>query len=251
MQRRRGAVGVVVAMVAVLLPAAVVAATTVDGRTTSAGPQVGTAALGLEGIPDERPTLPSTTITVVAPTTAPLPTTTTAPRRTTTTSTPSATGSTTTTLLVGIPPTRPTTTTVPHVPPVSSWSADNRGLRVQMHLEPAEPVAGEPVDFVVELTPVDGCCIVYLTFGDGSAIPLGVDAACTRTADTVRAVTRHTYAAPGAYRALLVVATVPCGGLAFPPTGLEPAAPGAIYGANINACVVIGPTTAPKAACAP
>jgi hypothetical protein len=116
-----------------------------------------------------------------------------------------------------------------------------------MRMEPADPVAGQPVSFFVELSPVEACCIAHLTFGDGSATPLAVDASCTHSSDMVRTVATHTYAAPGAYKVLLLTATVPC---APPSTDGQPW----IRGANINACVVIGTSSfssSSKAACVP
>ncbi len=80
---------------------------------------------------------------------------------------------------------------------------------------------------------------------DGAATPLAVDASCTPGSVTVKRAATHTYAAPGAYQAVLILATVPCAG----PSGGQPFVPGMIHGAEIKACAVVGPSTGTKAAC--
>lgn len=240
-------------MIAVLLPVAVLATTTVDQRGPILDGRLSPAGMSLEPVPGDRSMSRSAGVTVVAPTISSVPAlappvsvTTTVPPPTTspsTTATPVVKGSTTSTLPP--PPSSIAPTAVPPPPPPSNWSVDKNGISARMRMEPAQPVAGQPVTFFVELSPLESCCIVHLTFGDGSATPMPVEAGCTPRAETVRAVVTHTYAAPGAYQAILILATVPCAG----PSEGQPFVPGMIYGANINACVVVGPSTRSTTAC--
>lgn len=249
---RRATVRVLIAMIALLLPAGVLAAA-VDLRTPATGGRVGEAAgLGLEGVSDVPPASRPIVTTAIPPTSSipsvptSVPVTTTAPRRTnmtTATTTAAMSGSTNSTLPALSPPTVPPTTVAP-IPRVSSWSADNQGISVRMRMEPSEPVAGQPVTFNVDLAPADSCCIVHLAFGDGLATPLGDNASCTHS--VVSGSTTHTYATAGAYKAVLVVGTFPCP-VPSPSSG-GPPVPGPLSFATINACVVVGTA---GAACAP
>ena len=247
-----GATKALVVMIAVLLPTAAVASTTVGRRVPAPGEPVGAAGLALEFVDDDGSASRSSEVTAVPRTDSslsalptPMPSTTTQPRRTTIpsrTAVPTTNGSTSSTQPVGPPATSPTTT-VPHDPPASSWSADKDGISVRMRMEPAEPVPGQPVTFFVEVSPVESCCIAHLSFGDGSATPLPIETSCTPRVGMIGAVGTHTYAAAGVYKVVLITATVPCGP---PPSGGPPP----IRGANINACVVIGTGPASKADCA-
>lgn len=242
---------VLVSMIAVLLPAGGVAAATVDpGGPGPAGGRIGATGFAQEAVAEGGVAAPVTATTsttappaTVSPRPLPLPSTT-VPRSTATTVRPAST--TPPTLLPLLPGVGPTTTVAPVSQP-TNWSRSANGVTVRMRMEPAAPVAGRPVRFLVDdVSAPDGCCIVHMSFGDGTATPLtsgGCESPNTRTG----MVTTHTFAAPGAYEVHLIVATFPCP----PPTVVGgQIAPPPITGTDIRACIAVGPGTVPSR-CAP
>jgi hypothetical protein len=232
------------------------AAATVGGPSLSApgaGGRVGALGLGLEGVEEgpAGPALSSTTVaTVAAPVTVPVavhpPVT--ARRVPPTTTSPPGVGPGpigSTPPPAALPPS--STTTTPTIAPISSWSAERDGIAVQVRMEPSAPVAGEPVRFLVEIASERSCCITHVDFGDGSE-PYGGGGNCSNPSAGRTTVATHTYAAPGAYQARLIILSFPCAPLPTLPGG-QPAPP-MIYGPGaINTCVVIGPAPATKAGC--
>lgn len=241
-----------VALVAVLLPAAVLAVTTGDRQAPVRVEALGPAGFGLADIGEENATVTSSAAPAVStPATIPplLPVTTTLVRRaTTTTAAPSVTRQPPTPTLPSTPPSSGPTTTVTTVPRTSSWSASQNGIGVRMRMEPTAPQAGEPVTFFVELSPIDSCCVGALSFGDETGAPLGFEARCRYSQGTVqKAAATHTFATAGAYQVVASAASVPC---SVP----SPAGDGSLtvrgfpVGVTLDACVVIGPA---KADCTP
>ncbi len=115
-------------------------------------------------------------------------------------------------------------------------------------MEPTAPEPGDPVTFLVELSPIDSCCIGGLSFGDETGAPLAFESRCKNSQGTVQKVAAtHTFATAGAYKIVASAATVPC---SVP----SPAGDGSLtvmgfpVGVTLHACVVIGPT---KADCSP
>jgi hypothetical protein len=246
-RRKRAHVLGLVALLAVLFPAAVVALTT-GGRPAPVGVgALGAAGSRLADIAEESGTVTSSSAPAAAtPVTVPASTaaTTTVVRRPTTTSpSPSVTRGPATTQPSAPPPTGPTTA-VTTVPRPSSWSVSQNGIGLRMRMEPSAPQAGEPVTFFVELSPIDSCCIGGLKFGDGTGAPLAFEARCSYSQGAVqKAAATDTYAAAGAYLVEASVASVPC---SVP----SPAGDGSLtvmgfpVGVTLKACVVIGPATA-------
>ena len=244
-----------VAALVVLLPAGAFAAVALGSDTRGApgaGGRVDAAGFVQEAVigaePDPAPNTtagPSTTVVLPKPT---LPTTT-LPRGTTPTSRPPAPSTT----LLPRPPAGPTTsTTAAPAGPTDHWSRTANGVTVRLRMEPALPVAGQPVTFVVEqVSAPTTCCIVHLSFGDGSDTSLlgstGTAVCDNPTNSHAGLTTRHTFAQSGAYEVLLIVATVPCrlevvDGRPVPPS---------ITGTEIRACVPVGPGTALPPTCVP
>jgi hypothetical protein len=115
-----------------------------------------------------------------------------------------------------------------------------------MHIEPASPVAGQPVTFVVdELVTQDPCCAVALMFGDAPGFSNLTGGSCQSPTSLTNLSMAHTYAAPGAYEVVLAAVTFPCG----PRIG-DPPHP-AIHGDGLRVCVVVGPGQAGAAGCTP
>lgn len=236
-------VGALVAMIAVVLPAGVVAATAVDPKPATLDARVGAAGLSHEGVAEDRRLSPTTVVTAVAPAPVailpPAVPSTTVPARSSSATVPPAPSTVTTTSTVVPPTTSPPTTKAP-LPAQSSWSNVQRGVTANMRMEPEVPVAGEPVRFVIDVSAPPGCCIVHLSYGDGGETAGGGN--CENP--TKPGVTYfHTYASAGAYQARLIIATFPCRG----PDG-QPPVP-AIYGTSIDACIGVGP--AGQAGCRP
>jgi len=245
---------VLAAFVAVLIPLGVMAAMTVDGPSVSApaaGGRVGALGLGPEGVEDAPAGAVSSSTTVaraVTPVTVPVATSTSVTTRPAPPQVTSPPG-----IVPGpigpitsppsLPPSPTTTTTT--VRPISSWSAERDGIAVVIRMEPAVPVAGELVRFLVDITSDRSCCITHLDFGDGSE-PYAGGGNCTNPSAGHTTVATHTYAAPGAYQARFLILSFPCAPMPTLPGG-QPAPP-MIYGPGaINACVVIGP--GPKTGC--
>ena len=268
--RRARAVPLLVLMVAVLLPAAVLAAVRVDGpvSTLSAGDdRLGTAGLGgaalLEAEAAARsaaeaagPLPEGSAVTSSVPPPPP-------PSRPGSTTTPpgvrptaGGTGSPTATLPPGVPaPTGPPPTGIPNVSPASAWSGDRDGVSARMRIDPPAPVAGQSVRFLLDFSSAEPCCTVLLDFGDGSGgFSLNNDRSCGTspplTAGPQRATAGHVYANPGAYKASLVV-------FAGDSCSQPPLAPGSpppmpvIHSVSFDACLAVGPGTAGQSGCSP
>ena len=252
--RGRGAVRVLVALIAVLLPAGALAATTVDaGQPRRVDTRVGAAGFGGELLAEDQPGVAPTvsvtstvasapTVSVTVPTPpAPLPT---LPGRTATTAPPVAATFPTP---PGLPPLP--MPTFPRNPSASTWSKTANGITVRMHIEPAMPVAGRPVTFVIdEVTAPVTCCVIHLV-REGTTIPVpgaggeNPENGICGSPPAVRSGLSHThtFAEPGVYAVLLMVITTSCqmpadGGPAVPPPN----------GLDLQACLTVGPETAAR-----
>lgn len=246
-RRHEHVVPVLIALVVVLLPAAVLAVTTVDHRGPVRVEALGPAGFGMTDIGEEYATVTSSAAPAAAtPATVPptLPATSTVSRRaTTTTAAPSVMRDSTATL-PSTPPSAGPTTAVTAVPPTSRWSASQNGIGLRMRMEPAAPLAGDPVTFFLELSPIDSCCIGALSFGDETSAPLAFEARCKDSPGTVqKAVATHTFATAGAYEVVASAATVPCSVPSPTGDGSRPIM-GFPVGVTLDACVVIGPAKA-------
>ena len=248
-----GAVRVLVALIAVLLPAGALAATTVDaGQSGRVDRRIGAAGFGGELLADDQPRVASTvavtstvapipTVTVTVPTPqAPLPT---LPGRTATTA-PAVAATFPTP--PGFPPLP--MPTFPRSPSASTWSKSANGITVRMHIEPAMPVAGRPVTFVIdEVTAPATCCIIHLVV-DGTTIPVPgahgenpENGMCGSPPVRRSGLSHtHTFAEPGVHAVALMVLTTSCqmpavGGPAVPPTNTL---------LDLRACLTVGPEAA-------
>jgi hypothetical protein len=255
----RGAVRVLVALIAVLLPAGAFAVTTVDaGQTRRPDTLVGAAGFGREPVADDQPRMaPTVAVTsTVAPSPAPT-VTVTAPRAPAPSPSPTLPGRTATTA----PPVAATFPTPPGLPPLpmptfprhpsaSAWSKTANGISVRMHMEPAVPVAGRPVTFIIdELTAPVTCCVIHLVL-EGITVPVPgaggenpeIGTCGSPPATRAGLSHTHTFAEPGVYAVLLMVLTSPCqmpaaGGPAVPPTsGLL----------DLQGCLTVGPEGAAR-----
>lgn len=249
----RRTIPVLLALIAFLLPGGVLAAAKVEGGQAR-DQQVRATGFSQEGIvagptpaghtPAPSPAPQGVTTTTPGP---PLP----PPPPTRSTSSTVTTVSRPTTTTTRPPQTSPTWSVPPGAPPIpyttipggSSWSNRAGERSVRMHIEPAAPVAGQPVTFVVdEVIAQDPCCVVAIKFGDSSYSNLGGGTCDSPTSLRDLRIT-HTYAAPGAYEAVLSTVTFPCG----PITGDPPHR--AIHGVGLHACIVVGPGDAGAAGC--
>lgn len=236
------AIRALIASLAVLLPAGVLSAVSAwePGSTAIAAGGVATASVGMEGVPDE-PVTTTTTIPASA-TSTPRPEVPTSLRPTATTTRPPA--ATTTTR-----PREPTstlpTTTVATTPLPSKWSATNAQLSVSVRMEPAAPVAGQPVTFTLTVAPGVGCCLAALIgFGDEGENPatspgdhaIAASQACGSQSPG-SGVKAHTYAQPGAYRAVLRVVGLEC----LPEPDQNGVATGWMVAVEVPMCVGVGP----------
>lgn len=240
--------------VTVLLPAGALAAATVDSGPAERGDrQIIAAGFVQEGIvAGPTPTRSPEPSVVTAPTPAPPP-----PATTTTRAIPSTvtTVSRPTTTTAPLPQTTiPSVTVPPWVPPPlptstipggSSWSNRADGVSVRMHMEPARPVAGQPVTFVVDsLITQDPCCAVAISFGDSPTFTnLTGGGSCASPTSLSNLSITHTYASPGAYEAVLATATFPCGPIVGDPPHR------AIHGVGLHVCIVVGPGEAGAGGC--
>jgi hypothetical protein len=246
-----------VASLALLLPAAAWSAATLDsgGSTTiEADRRAGATGLGHTDLLEE-PAAPAVVVTLpTLPTTAPAVASTTATTtkatattKAPTTTKPPATGGTTPTLPAGAPlPNFPPPGSIPSIAPASSWHIEHAGMSARMWMEPAAPVAGQPVRFTVEYSSAEPCCTVIADFGDSSGGfwingPRGCDQPSTLTAGTHRAVTTHTFAKAGVYRGMITVARETC----LPSPGASPPPPPMVQpeAASLMTCVAVGPGT--------
>jgi hypothetical protein len=252
-----------VACMAVLLPGGAWAAVTVDreaattvvtdGRAGATG--VGDAAL-LGEEPPASPPAPAATLATVA-------TSTTVPRTTSPTKAPA----TPTTKAPGTRTPGPTTNTTSDLPAfmktmpnppgylaaASSWEAKGDGVSVRMRLEPASPVAGQPVRIHLEYTGINACCIVALFFGDDSPqFQANHNPPCvaggTLSPGTHSTVVTHTYDTPRPYRAYLQILD---GDLCTLPPVPVPGAPDLLHHVEMFACIAVGPGTPLTPGCDP
>lgn len=233
-----------VAAMAVLLGGGVLAATTVEpaGRvsTVAADGRVASLASGEVSLLQEQASVTTTTVAPPTSTAAPRPSTT----RPTTSSTRAPATTTTSiprTVVGGTYPGPPG----PSIAPASSWQAADEGISARMRLEPAAPVAGQAVRFVIEYSGEFACCYVFLHFGDDTPrFSLHNDWACNGASPLSpgahRTVVTHTYAEPGAYRAWLQVLD---GDLCTLPPVPGPGEPVRLHNLDIHACVAVGPAT--------
>lgn len=242
-------VRVLVACVAVLLPAGAWSAATIDPRASRT---VGAAGFVQEGVVEESPAPAidrAVASTIVAPppvpamAPAPAPAPTAPPPRVTTTTTaqarPAATTTTVATLLPGLPP-------IPILqPPVNSWSNSTNGVTAHLRMEPASPLPGQPVRFLLDVVAPGACCAMNLSYGDGVVSPNpggGCDSPTTRTATLT-----HTFTSPGDYELFLVVITFPCD-----PKMVDGAfVPPPLYATSIKTCITVGLRLIGQPACAP
>ena len=258
-----GAVRVLVALIALLLPAGAFAATTIGGRPPGREEgRVGAAGfrgeLLAEDQPGVAPTVAVTSTVAPAPTVtvpitsapAPAPTTTTLPRRTGTT-TPTTVAMFPTPL--GFPPLP--MPTFPRSPSASAWSKTADGMTARMHIEPAAPVAGQPVTFVIdEVTAPVHCCVIHLGPDVGMTVPLPGANGPNPEAEICGSpsVTRsglsytHTYAEPGVYGVFLIAISQSC----QLPAGSAGPAPKS-GGVDIFGCITVGPASAIRAETVP
>ena len=244
------AVRILVASVALLLSAGALSATVVDSppsTSNASGQPAGGPEVVQSAVPDDTTT--STTVVVGPTTTSPSSTilaTTTTRRPSTATAAKSVA---TSTVASTRPPIR-TIETTPNVPPATSWQAGKNGVSARMRIEPASPIAGQPVRFVIDVSSTEVCCLILVHFGEGPATASNLPEVCSGTeplsTGSSTFETTHAYAAPGAYRATLSVsAGDPC-----PQT----APPGGRVGTSdviIEACFAVGPGTAGQAGCKP
>ena len=136
------------------------------------------------------------------------------------------------------------------MPPATSWQSDKNGVSARVRIEPASPSAGQLVRFVIDVSSAEACCIILVTFGEGSATASNLTEVCSGTdpptpgSSTFE--TTHAYATPGAYLATLVVdAGETC------PQSAQPGGRVGTSDVTIEACFAVGPGTAGQAGCTP
>ena len=249
----RVAVRILTALIAVLLPAGAFAATSVDaGKPGRADTRVGATGFGGELLADDQPRM-APTVTVTS-TVAPTPTVT-VPVPTPLASVPTLPGRTATTAPAvaatfptppGFPP-LPMPTFPPN-PPASTWSKTANGISVRMHIEPAMPVAGRPVTFVIdEVTAPVTCCIIHLVV-EGKTVPVPgaggetpENGICGSPPATRSGLSHtHTFTEPGVHAVALMVLTTSC---QMPTTGGPAVAPTSTL-LDLRACFTVGPEAA-------
>ena len=247
------------AAVAVLLPAAALSATIVGAPSPAREGRVGATGLSAAELEEERARATSSTSLTVAPPppapTPPPPTPTTG-RVAATPTTRAPQGATTPTLPPGVPrPPTPPPTGIPNIQPASSWTAEGNGVTARVRLEPAAPVAGQPVRFRIDVSSTDPCCTVMLDFGDGSnGFSMNNGRPCESSPPLspgpFSTIATHTYSAAGSYKASLnVFSGDSCSNPPLAP-GASPPSP-FIGSAAITACVGVGPGPAAQQGCSP
>lgn len=244
------AIRILVASIALLLSGGALSAAVVDSPPSSSE-AAGEAVRAPEAVQPTIPEVTTTTTTAVAAPTTTFPPPTTAASPTTRRPSPPTTSKAVTTSVVASarPPIR-TTTTIANIRPATSWQADKNGVSARVHIEPAQPSAGQPVRFVIDVSSAEACCIILVTFGDGSVGASNLTEVCGGVEQldpgSTTFETTNTYAAPGAYRATLSLdAGGPCPQSA--PPGGRAGTPDVI----IEACFAVGPGTAGQAGCTP
>lgn len=241
--RRNGWVSVVFAMIAVLLPAGVVASATVQAPATDLDRRVAAAAVAHQLLAEGDAVGPAFMTTTLAPP-PPAPTTTIGLPSPPTTTKPKPAAATTTTLISGVPLPGPAPVPNPN-PPTSSWTNTTGDITARMRMEPAAPLPGRPVQFHVEVMAPTSCCAVNLSYGDGTMAPIP-PAGCGFPRARTFTFT-HTFAAAGSYELLLVNSTQPCD----PKVVDGQFIPAPIYGSSIQTCIGVGLADPSRPACEP
>jgi len=95
----------------------------------------------------------------------------------------------------------------------STWSVVSNGIVLEVRLEPATPVVGQPVRFSVAGGAEVGCCWLGLSFGDGASTGADDGRGCD-TSTTRPAVAHHAYPRAGRWTFTLTAAAGDCTGLA-------------------------------------
>jgi hypothetical protein len=246
-----GPVGVLAAAIAVVLLSGVLAAAAVDsgGSALPVEGRVGAAGLVQEAVAEDAPV--SQAPVPLTSTVAPPPTVTTAavPSTTLPLTTPGSVRPPAPAVATTVAPSQGAAAATTTIPATTSrtWTATGHSsVRARMRMEPATPVAGQPVRFFVDdVSTPDPCCVVGLFFGDGKHTTIGFPTCGGPTSLTGLRAT-HTYDAPGAYEVyLLVVSGPPC----KPP--VAPEVPGQAFGGEIRACIAVGPGAADAPQCKP
>jgi hypothetical protein len=243
------------ALIAVLLPAGVGAAATVDTGPAPVNGPVGAASIGQEAITETTVATAPVVVTTTTPAPPPvvtLPVTTTPARTTappTTKPAPAPAPAPVITLPAGItlPPLLPTLPVL-ELAPAGTWSNASNGMTVRMKMDPVTPLAGQPVRFTIDVTAQSPCCVVMLSYGDGTARP-GFGGGCDSPHTQTGLVATHTFAAAGDYEVALIVSTWPCYA-SPPPPGAPPAAP-PIDGTGVTACIGVGIRLPVRPSCTP
>lgn len=239
----------IVAMIAILAPAGALAAATVGAGAPAGDQRVGAAGLAQTGVIDEEATAPATTQLVASTTVVLRPAMPAPPAPPAPTTTVSRPGPTTT---VTAPPVvmRPTVT-LPPIPPASSWAVEANGVSVRMSMEPALPIAGQAVRFIIDVSSTGPCCTVLFDFGDGSEPfswnnePRRCDTPSSLVAGARRTMASHVYATPGGYRASVGVMA---GDLCHQPPA---PAPPDLHPAALLTCISVGPGGGGAHSCPP
>ena len=256
----RWPVRVLVACVAVLLPAGAWAAVTVEpepAATVLAGGRAGATSVGDAALlGEERPALPTVTTVaaVVTSTTVARTTSSTKAPATSTTKAPVSKAGGTTTTTADLPAFMKAVPNPPgYLAAASSWEAKADGVSVRMRIEPASPVAGQPVRILLEYTGVNACCIVTFQFGDDSPQFLANhDPPCaaggTLSPGTHSTVVTHTYSTPRPYRTLVKILD---GDLCTLPRDPAMADPNLLHHVEMFACIAVGPGTPLTPGCEP
>lgn len=234
------------ASVALLLPAGVVAATVTDKPsspvTVGADRPAGATAPDQPAVPDGS-TTSSTALVVVPSPPAPSTTTTVRAATPTTRTAPSAAPTTATSR----PPVAPRPGPVrPTIPVASAWQVEKDGISARLRIEPAGPVAGQPVRFLIDVSSSDPCCVIQLDFGDGAKFSVNAGGG-TCAGDSAFSpgphayATTHAYANPWTYRVQLgVISGDVCPQPTVPPGGSTAPISRRV---SLSGCISVGPPT--------